>query len=122
VGLVGKTEVVAAHSSTIVLISDETCRVAAKVEGTQDQGIVKGERTSSSANPIISLNFLPKDAKVQSGANVYSSGVGGVFPAGVLVGQVKEFKVRELDSHATVVPAVDLTTLEDVFVVVGDSK
>jgi hypothetical protein len=30
--------------------------------------------------------------------------------------------MRELDGHATVVPAVDLTTLEDVFVVVGESK
>ena len=48
--------------------------------------------------------------------------MGGVFPSGVLVGQVKEFKMRELDGHATIVPAVDLTTLEDVFVVVGESK
>ena len=30
--------------------------------------------------------------------------------------------MRELDGHASVVPAVDLTTLEDVFVVVGDNK
>ena len=121
-GLVGKTSVVAEHSATVVLISDETCRVAAKVEGTQEQGIVKGERTSSGSNPIIGLNFLSKEAKIEPGANIYSSGVGGVFPSGVLLGQVKEFKKRELDGHATVVPAVDLTTLEDVFVVVGESK
>jgi len=121
-GLVGKTAVVAQHSATVVLISDETCRVAAKVEGTQEQGIVKGERTSSGTNPVIGLNFLSKQAKIQPGANIYSSGVGGVFPAGVLIGQVKDFEVGVLNGHATVVPAVDLTTLEDVFVVVGESK
>ena len=121
-GLVGKTAVVSDHSATIVLLPDETCRVAAKVEGTQEQGIIKGERQSSGSNPVIGLNFLSKQAKIAQGANIYTSGVGGVFPSGVLVGQVKEFTMRELDGHATVVPAVDFTTLEDVFVVIGDSK
>jgi len=121
-GLVGKTTVVAEHSAAVVLISDEACRVAASVEGTREQGIVKGERGSTGSNPSIGLNFLSKQADLKTGANIYSSGVGGVFPSGVLIGQVKEFKMRELDGHASVVPAVDLSTLEDVFVVVGDSK
>ena len=121
-GLVGKTTVVAEHSAEVVLVSDEACRVAANVEGTREQGIVRGERASSGSSPSIGLNFLSKQANLKTGANIYTSGVGGVFPSGVLIGQVKEFKMRELDGHATVVPAVDLTTLEDVFVVVGDSK
>ncbi len=121
-GLVGKTTVVAEHSAAVVLISDEACRVAANVEGTREQGIVKGERASSGSTPSIGLNFLSKQANLKTGANIYTSGVGGVFPSGVLIGQVKEFKMRELDGHASVVPAVDLTTLEDVFVVVGNSK
>src|SRR5260221_274183 len=89
---------------------------------TKEQGIVKGERASSGSSPSIGLNFLAKQANLKSGSNIYSSGAGGVFPSGVLIGQVKEFKMRELDGHASVVPAVDLTTLEDVFVVVGDNK
>jgi rod shape-determining protein MreC len=121
-GLVGKTTVVADHYAEVVLISDEACRVASNVEGTREQGIVKGERASSGSSPSIGLNFLSKQANLKTGANIYTSGVGGVFPSGVLIGEVKDFKVRELDGHASVVPAVDLTTLEDVFVVVGDSK
>lgn len=121
-GLVGKTTVVAERSATVVLISDETCRVAASVEGTREQGIIMGERKSSGSTPSIALKFLSKEANLRPGANIYSSGVGGVFPSGVLIGQVRDFKARELDGFATVVPAVDLTTLEDVFVVVGDSK
>jgi rod shape-determining protein MreC len=105
-----------------VLISDEACRVSASVEGTKEQGVVKGERASSGSTPSIGLNFLSKEANLKSGSNIYTSGAGGVFPSGVLIGQVKTFEKRVLDGHASVVPAVDLTTLEDVFVVVGENK
>ncbi len=121
-GLVGKTQVVDSHISSVVLISDENCRIAATVEGTKEQGIVKGERNSHTALPVISLNFLSKQANLKPGQKVYTSGIGGVFPSGVLIGIVKEFKVRELDGYATIVPAVDLSTLQDVFVVVDKSK
>ncbi|MEA3187153.1 MAG: rod shape-determining protein MreC [Chthoniobacter sp.] len=118
-GLVGKTTVVAEHASTILLIADENCKVAANVEGSREQGIVKGERTSTTAIPDLGLNFLSKTADLKPTQKVYSSGVGGVYPSGVLIGVVKKFEVRSLDGHATLVPAVDLTTLEDVFVVTG---
>jgi rod shape-determining protein MreC len=121
-GLVGKTSTVSDHSATVILIADETCRVAVNVENSREQGIVRGERTSSSSIPQIALTFITKQANLQVGQKVFTSGVGGVFPPGVLIGAVREFKVRELDGYATLVPAVDLTTLEDVFVVVGNRK
>ena len=121
-GLVGKTSIVSEHSSTVILVADETCKVAVSVENSREQGIVRGERTSSNSIPQISLTFLSKAAALQTGQKVFTSGVGGVFPPGVLIGAVREYKVRELDGYATIVPAVDLTTLEDVFVVVGNRK
>ncbi|MHA3773328.1 rod shape-determining protein MreC [Verrucomicrobiota bacterium sgz303538] len=122
-GLVGKTtSTISEHSAVVVLISDENCKVAANVENTREQGIVRGERTSSSTMPSISLNFLSKQANLKPGQRIFTSGVGGVFPPGILIGAVKEFKVRELDGQATILPAVDLTTLQDVFVVVSDTK
>ena len=121
-GLVGKTTVVTDHSATVVLIADEACKVAANVEGTREQGIVKGERVSGGGAPNIGLNFISKTANLQAGQNVFSTGAGGVFPSGVLIGQVKEFKAGGLDGHAILTPAVDLTTLEDVFVVMGKNK
>jgi len=123
-GLVGKTTVVAPHSSIVVLIADETCGVAAHAEGSREQGIVRGERSHNGGAgvPTIGFNFLSKQANLKPGQNVFTSGTGGVFPPGILVGQIKDFKVGALDSYATIVPAVDLTTLEDVFVVVGHSK
>lgn len=118
-GLVGKTTTVSESVSVVVLISDENCRVAANVEGTREQGIVSGERVAGALTPLLDLNFLSKQANLQPGQKVYTSGVGGVFPSGLQVGTVKEYRVRELDSQARLLPAVDLAKLEDVFVVTG---
>jgi len=119
-GLVGKTSTVSEHAATVILISDETCKVAVNVENSTEKGIARGERGSTTAIPQIALTFITKQANLQPGQKVLTSGVGGVFPSGALVGTVKDFKVRELDGYATILPAVDLTTLEDVFVVVSN--
>ena len=118
-GLVGKTTTVSDTVSVVLLISDENCRVAASVEGSREQGIVSGERTTTGLTPLLNLNFLSKQADLKPGQKVYTSGVGGVFPSGLLAGVVKSYRVRELDGQAQLTPAVDLSHLEDVFVVTG---
>jgi len=118
-GMVGKTTTVAKNISTVLLVSDENCKIAAMIEGVREQGIVRGDRTSTSSQPEIILTLLPKNTKLQPGQKVFSSGVGGVFPPGVALGEVKQFEQRPLDCRATLIPAVDLTTLQDVFVVTG---
>ncbi|HEY0368917.1 MAG TPA: rod shape-determining protein MreC [Chthoniobacterales bacterium] len=121
-GLVGKTTTVSDTISVVILVSDENCKVAATVEGTREQGIVQGERVAGALTPLLDLNFLSKQANLQPGQKVYTSGVGGVFPSGLFIGAVKEYKVRELDSQARLTPAVDLAKLEDVFVITGNKK
>jgi rod shape-determining protein MreC len=119
IGLVGKTTSVSDTISVVLMISDENCRVAASIEGCREQGIVSGERLTTGMTPLLNLNFLSKQADLKPGQKVYTSGVGGVFPSGLLIGVVKTFRVRELDGQAQVTPAVDLSHLEDVFVVTG---
>jgi rod shape-determining protein MreC len=118
-GLVGKTTTVSNTISVVLLVTDENCKVAASVEGTREQGIVAGERVTGGLAPLLDLNFLTKQANLQPGQKAYTSGVGGVFPSGLLIATVKSFKVRELDGQAKLAPAVDLSHLEDVFVVTG---
>jgi rod shape-determining protein MreC len=118
-GLVGKITTVSDSISVVLLISDENCRVASKVEGSREQGIVSGERVTTGLTPLLNLNFLSKQADLKPGQKVYTSGVGGVFPSGLLIGAVKAFRLRELDGQAQLTPAVDLSHLEDVFVVTG---
>lgn len=120
VGLVGKTTTVAQNTAYVLLIADENCKVAANVEGTREQGILSGERVTTGIQPDLALNFLSKDAPIKPGQRVVSSGVsGGVFPSGLLLGTVKNFQPRLLDGRGTVTPAVDLSKLENVFIVIG---
>jgi rod shape-determining protein MreC len=118
-GVVGKTTTVGDNITIVLLLSDENCRVAASVEGTREQGIVQGERVTGSITPLLDLNFLSKQANIETGRKAYTSGMGGVFPSGLLIGTVQSFRVRELDGQARIAPAVDLSHLEDVFVVTG---
>jgi rod shape-determining protein MreC len=119
-GLVGKTVAVSKNLATVMLITDENCRVGARVEGTNEQGIIRGKRLSEEAQGELELNFLTKQASLQSGQSVFTVGVeGGVFPPGIPVGKIMSFRVRELDGQAIVRPEVDFSSLKDVFVVTG---
>ncbi len=119
-GLVGRTTTVAKDISIVLLLTDENCRVAARVEGTNEQGILSGHRVTGNAPPELVLNFLNRDANLQPGMKVFTAGVSGaVFPAGIPLGTVKEFRTRALDGQAIIEPAADFSRLEDVFVVLG---
>jgi len=121
-GLVGKTTVVAANASTILLITDENCGVAATVEGSRERGIVRGSRTSTTMEPELNLGLLSNLANLKPGQKVFSSGVGGVFPSGILIGEVRKYEALPLEGTASIIPAVDLSTIEDVFIVTGAAK
>ena len=116
VGLVGKTGKVALHTTEVMLLTDEECRVSARVEGTAARGILSGERGDFSARPDLRLRFLDRAIKIEAGAKVYSSGDGRVFPAGILLGKIKSVEGRDVSQEAVVESAVDFTLLEDVFV------
>lgn len=120
-GLVGKTGKVAAHTSEVILLTDEECRVAARIEGTQAKGILSGERGGFETRPDLRLRFLDRTLKLEPGANIYSSGDGGVFPAGLALGKVKAFEFKDISGEAVVDPAVNFGLIEDVFVVHMDS-
>jgi rod shape-determining protein MreC len=119
-GLVGKVTTVAKDVSTVSLLTDENCKAAAAIEGSREKGIVNGSRVADTSAPLLELNFLSKEGKIEAGSRVYTVGVsGGIFPSGILVGKIKSFRSRDLDGQAYVEPAVDLARIEDIFVVVG---
>lgn len=116
-GLLGKTAAVSANLSEVLLVTDESCKVAAKVEGTREQGICAGTRSPSGE---LQMTFLSKLADLQPGQKVYTAGVsGGIFPSGIALGTVKSFRARELDGMAILDPAADPAGLGEVFVVTG---
>jgi rod shape-determining protein MreC len=117
IGLVGKTGKVAANTAEVILLTDEECRVSARVEGTAAEGILMGERGGFETRPELRLRFLDPRIKVATGSKVYSVGEGGVFPAGLYLGEVKAYMIKDVSGEAVVQSAVDFALLEDVFIV-----
>jgi len=115
-GLVGKIDRLGDHRSTVLLLTDEACQVSAKVEGSPEVGIVQGQREQFGGAPMLRLRFLSRDARLQEGMRVFSTGRGGLFPADLLLGEIDRVEPGPLASEALVRPSVDFRNLGTVFV------
>ncbi|SFP08279.1 rod shape-determining protein MreC [Tranquillimonas alkanivorans] len=82
-GLVGRISGVGATSSRVILLTDSNSRIPVTIQPSGQQAILAGD--NSKLPPI---DFLESPELVRPGDRVVSSGDGGVFPAGLLVGQV----------------------------------
>ena len=71
--------------------------------------------------PTMTLNFLSRkpEPPLRAGQRLLTSGAGSIYPPGILIGKIVEFKSRELDGQAVIEPSVDIAGLSDVFVITG---
>lgn len=121
-GLVGKvSEVRGDNTAVVLLLTDEICQVSAKLENTQEQGIINGQRGSLRSMPDLKLRYLSKEANATPGQRVITSGTGELFPANLLLGEVVELKTGTIDAEAVVKPSVNFDLLKDVFVILPDA-
>ncbi|MEM8692769.1 MAG: rod shape-determining protein MreC [Pseudomonadota bacterium] len=91
IGLVGRISGVAKNTSRVLLVTDASSRVPALIQPSGQSAIVAGD---NSATPPI--DFLENPDLVRPGDRVVTSGDGGVFPAGLLIGQVAADRVGRL--------------------------
>jgi rod shape-determining protein MreC len=115
-GLIGQTVDVTAHSAKVRLINDQASGVAAMIQSNRANGIVRG-----SIEGGLSLEFVSHETTVRAGDIVITSGMGGVYPKGVVVGEVT--KVVNLAStlyqDITLLPSANLLGSEEVLILVG---
>jgi len=118
-GLIGKTVEAGPFSSEVLLISDPDCRISARIARTGSFGLVRGRGSDARGRPVCAMSLINRDIEVRIGDEVVTSGLGGVFPAGIRIGYVESVERDEsgLYQQAGVVPAADLGLLEFVFVV-----
>lgn len=102
-GLAGRVTEVGERSARVLLITDINSHVPVVLESSRDSAVLAGD---NSAWPR--LLYLPQTAKPQVGERVTTSGVGGVFPAGLPVGVI----VATGDNGVRVQPFVDLDRIE----------
>ena len=116
--LVGKiSEVIGPKTAVVLLLTDEMCQVPAKLYGTEEQGMVNGERTPVRNDPKLRLRYLSKEVDIAPGNIIVSSGIGEVFRENLLLGEVAEWKRGVIDTEATLIPAVDFEKLRDIFII-----
>ncbi len=93
-GLVGRIAGVGARTSRVILLTDSNSRIPVTIQPSGQNALMNGD---NSAFPV--LEFIENADKVRAGDRVVSSGDGGVFPPGLLVGHVvqgpdRRFRVR----------------------------
>lgn len=90
-GLVGRISGVGQASSRVILLTDSASRIPVTIQPSGQRALLSGDNT-----PTPTLEFLEKPELVRPGDRIVSSGDGGVFPAGLLVGQVAQGPDRRL--------------------------
>src|SRR5271156_3071235 len=101
------------HVAQVLLIDDQTSGVGAILDKTRLQGILRGTPSGE-----VVLEKVMSDETVPVGEMVLTSGGGGIFPKGLLVGRVtKAAPGSDLFLNIRVRPAADLSKLEEVLVV-----
>lgn len=124
-GVIGKTSVVGKNITEVILLVDENCKIAATIQGSGAQGICVGDSNYQEGRPRARMKFIDRNATISVGELVFTSGLGGVFPQGLLIGTISEVpKLKDtstagLYQEAVIEPAVDLRQLDELFIIVG---
>jgi rod shape-determining protein MreC len=116
-GLVGRVSSAGLTRSQVVLLGDPNCKASALVENpAHDLGIISASGPLD--NSLVELTYLSGSANLKSGQSVITSGLGGVFPKGIPIGQVVDSRPVEfgLYTEARVKLSADLGALEQVWV------
>jgi rod shape-determining protein MreC len=121
--LIGRITEVEAVSSTAVSVIDTTFSAGVLTGGFGETGVAAGDFNLMRSGEL-KLDFLPDDTAVLSGDEVITSGKGGVFPEGLVIGEVTQVHRNPsgIGAYATVKPAAELRNVNFVFVVVDFVK
>jgi len=113
-GIAGQVIEVSNHYAKVMLIIDRNSAVDALVQRTRARGLIKGESTAQCR-----LEYVLRKDDVRVGDIVVSSGLDGVYPKGLRIGQVSDLIDRdaEIFHEVLITPFVDFEKLEEVLVV-----
>jgi rod shape-determining protein MreC len=115
-GLVGRVLEAGINRSQVVLLGDPKCRVSALVPEAKDSGVIVPTAAASWRNQFVELGYLSRNGDLKPGQAVITSGMGGIFPPGILIGQIVDLRGNGLYGEARVKLAVNFSGLEEVWV------
>jgi len=122
-GLAGKIVYAGAFESLMMPLYDANCFVSSRLSESRYEGIVGGQ--GAPEIPLL-MRFIRKRARdeINPGEVVVSSGMGGIYPAGIAIGRVSKinYQENELSMEVELEPSLDYSRLEYVFVIAGESS
>ena len=113
-GLVGSIAAVTAGAARVQLINDPGSSINVILQQSGAEGVLNGQITGE-----IELDMVSQNATIQPGELVLTSGLGGNYPANIVIGQVTTVRSEAfaLFQSASVQPAVDFSQLEIVLII-----
>jgi rod shape-determining protein MreC len=113
-GLVGNIASVSAGASRVQLINDPASSINVILQQSDVEAVLNGRLTGE-----LELNMINQNATVQAGDLVMTSGLGGNYPANIVIGQVVTVRneASSLFQNASVQPAVDFSQLDIVLII-----
>ncbi|HEY0455797.1 MAG TPA: rod shape-determining protein MreC [Verrucomicrobiae bacterium] len=117
-GLVGRVAEVGYTQSQVVLLGDPDCRVAVMIDESGEQGVIAPTSSNPLDNTLVEMGYISRSSKLSAGQRVMTSGIGGVFPKGIPVGQIVDFRSVGYGTYfeARVKVQVKMNSLEEVWV------
>lgn len=116
--LVGIVTEVDYNSCVMAAIIDAEVELGGRVARTDDNAILEGDFTLMLEGRL-KLSYLPENTELISGDQITTSGLGLVYPSGLVVGAIEAIhtEANGLDRYAVVEPAADLDGLRYVFII-----
>lgn len=114
--MVGQVYAVKKDRATVLLITDQGSKIPVATDRTRTPGVLEGRWQ---AGGRLLVRRIPRDGDVKENDLLLTTGVGGDFPKGLIVGQVGQVLQNDVQSEkeAQALPLVELNTLETVLVV-----
>ncbi|MCQ5129217.1 rod shape-determining protein MreC [Butyricicoccus faecihominis] len=117
-GMVGYVSQVASNYCTVTTVVDVEMQCGALVTRTREAAIAEGNYDMMSEGNL-RLSYLKEDADIVIGDTVETSGRGGVFPKGVMIGTVESVLTEEngISYYAVIKPFVNVDTVTSVSII-----
>ena len=119
-GVVGRILMPTARAAKVQLIIDRDAAAGVMIERSRVIGIVTGVGSAEDLGfkaGLIDLDYVPGSADVKVGDRVVTSGIDGIYPKGLPVGEIQSTRRVGEEWKIRVKPAVEFSTLEAVLVV-----
>ena len=111
-GVVGRVVRSSPRFSRVLLVTDASSAVASLLQHNRARGVCRGQGEQ------LVFDFVLRQEEVKAGDRVVTSGMGGIFPKGLVVGYVGSVERQDfgLFQAIEVIPSVDFSHLEEVLV------